>query len=780
MNTGTTCINGAEIASVLWKIGQNPFNAGMITPFTQGDTATALLKVELLDCDSFEGLTLEAFVQVPNPPDNSIVKIHATIDGNNKAIFTLPTELLWYPGDYDINFMFTDGSKVNYSNVLNASYQVLENPALAGEDPPTILPGDVAEYERLIAELNAENTRAETNLPLLEAENDRAEANIIAAGDINSELEGTIADAGTAKTELEGTITDSETAKANLEQTITDSETAKTNLEGTITDAGQAQSDLQDKIDEVPALIQSITDEGDTQVTRVTSEGDIQVTRVTNQGNTEVARVQAQGDTSVQAVKDQETASIIAVGDKGDEEYQRLNDLIQTSPTGGNAILLDGRTRTSFEEDIESRQYALDGRLVYAFEPTKRNIENLNYGMYIKNPLTNGDGTIKSEDADSMAGVFDDDNGNFYCGEGYDNITEPLGSAQGSPIQEYNGNILRIELSSTGLNTYSQLNYLQFLLGNDYTASWNVIKDENNIFQQISFSGQTFVSSDTSTDRKGSMTGSCDTSGNPNGIFILINGNIGEFIEIEIMVTKTSSQVPFVKDTAPDGKLIIKEPWTSATHSFIGLGIERGNTFAYLQQSSENSNGELFYSLLADVVGEKYDFLLSDIFKVCINSAGTELTTTLLNKYVSENCISVCRTNHPNKSNNIMSYFVYEGNLTEQELRNELAKIKSGQYYVENIGVFEPVQGAKRRSNEYGQIKNYVKLESLTTDIQLVETNKVVYTEAFDGTKRRDRIDGSGLITGDGGIIDVNGYIRLDASTGATANTPVKVVIEND
>ena len=136
MNKDNICINGAEIQEVKWKIGNNPWASNFIQPFTQGDKATAILKVTLDDCEGFEGKTLEAFVQVPNDA-NDIVKIFSLIDANNQALFTLPTELLWWPGGYNVQFMFADGDKVNYSNVLNAAYTVKEQQALSGQNPQT-------------------------------------------------------------------------------------------------------------------------------------------------------------------------------------------------------------------------------------------------------------------------------------------------------------------------------------------------------------------------------------------------------------------------------------------------------------------------------------------------------------------------------------------------------------------------------------------------------------------------------------------------------------------
>ena len=284
MNTNNICILGAEIQEVMWKIGTNPWASNFIQPFTAGDTATAILKVTLEDCAGFEGKTLEAFVQVPNDA-NDIVKIFALIDANNQALFTLPKELLWWPGDYNVNFMFADGDKVNYSNVLNASYTVNENPALAGQNPPTILPGDKAEYEDLISKLSQQTNKADQQIPLLTNENNKAETNIQTLTSKNSE-------------------------------------------------ANQLITDLTNKISEGDSEVLRVQNTGTVEINKVTAEGTNQVVLVKTQGNTSLAAVQ-KVKTDVEAIIQGDPAggNAIALGGKTraefDDEIQENKEQIQ-------------------------------------------------------------------------------------------------------------------------------------------------------------------------------------------------------------------------------------------------------------------------------------------------------------------------------------------------------------------------------------------------------------------------------------------------------------------
>ena len=738
----------AEVCGILkivkWKINKGIFFAGSPVPFVQGDENTAYIKVELESDCNLVGEILECMVLLP-APTSVWIKISALIQEDNTALFLLPESTIWYPGNYQIMLMFTEGSKIKWSASI-PGYEVLSNP-LAEGPPPVIPPASEQLYLDLIANLNQENSEAtqhEIDLPPLNAEATQHEIDLPILN-------------------AEATQHETDLTAINLEATQHETDLTQLNSE-----AVQNISDLNNAIGQVPALIQGITDEGDTQVLRVQTQGNTEVGRVTNEGNTQVGLVQTQGNTEVSNVISEgdtqetrvtnqgntevsrvinqgtiEVNGVIAEGNtqntriqqKGDDEFQRLNDLIQTSPTGGNAMLLDGRTRTSFEEDIESRAYALDDRLVFAFDPKNRNIENLKHGIYNKNNLTNGDGTIRSEDADSMAGVFKDDR--FYCGEGYENLSDR--------------SIIGDDIFYTGITLTLYAVNINFLPGE---ALWRV--DTIDFTNIDTTDMRTFISSDI---------------GNINATELYVNGIIqpgvnipmnltgineikmkytfnsetnvidvkyanpvatpAEFVTVkELFLVKSVEEKPFVKDTAPDGKLIIKEPWTDLTHTIINL--------------DENLDEQQYF-----------------------------IDATGINLHLQNDGIT---------RNNYVSYNLnYEGLLTNGEKTAEIDKVKSGKFIVENNGVYEPLQGAKKRCNEYGQTKNYVILESQSTDIQLVETNKKVYTTSDDGTIRIDRIDNAGVITnisGGAGVENVGGYIRLTVATSPSASTKVKVVIE--
>lgn len=392
---------------------------------------------------------------------------------------------------------------------------------------------------------------------------------------------------------------------------------------------------------------------------------------------------------------------------------------------------------------LEEKYYKLDDRLVYAFEPYKRNIENLKYGMYVKNPLTNGDGTIKSEDVDSMAGVFDDENESFHCGEGYENLmsgynfsgqdgvsaTEVISDKKDyrkwtldglmtGPTLGFFDNI-GLPFLSNGSPIYFQIEYILKIGGIEYEI-------------QI----RNFRSSDFDSDygENGVLKYSAtiaDESGNQIQFVRLDASDLvlddsTDYIYIKKLQYSNTEPVPFVKDTAPDGKLIIKEGWTTSDYTIINL--------------DENYQ-------------EQEYFIDSTGINLHLKSDGVTR-----NEYVSFSG-------------------VYEGILTQSEKDKEIEKVTSGKLYVSNAGVYEPVQGTKRRCNEYGQTKIGVDITSSNTDIQLVETNKRVRIEQWDGTIKIGYIDNLGVITGDG-IENINGYIRLKADTNPSVNTPVKVVIE--
>lgn len=745
-----SCYNGTVIKIIEWRLDKIPKDTtSRVAPFVQGDEFTDILRV-VLDplCGDFSGLTLDALIQVPNTA-NDILDLHTTIDENNTANFILPVEALWYPGEYKANFMFTNGpQEVKWSGEV-VTYSVSAN--INTTQAPSIVPGEEQKYLDLIADLNRENTDAVANLPLLEAENDEAEQHIIDLTALNAEATQLELDLTAANNEATQNIADLNTENSEAVQNIADLNTAIGQVPGLIqdiNDAGAANIAAveQEGNDQVLRVqnqgtteVNDVIAEGDTQVTRVTNEGNTQVAAVINQGNIQVSRVTNEGTTQVTRLINEGTTQVNRVQTVADDTVDRIEEIIENNPDSGNAAFLNGHDSGYFDEQIDdnrqNKAYILDPRLVYAFIPGQRNLENLKHGVYVKNPLTNGDGTIWSEDDDSIAGVFDDENKSFYCGGGYENVFSNSSKTELGLTSTFEDDIYYI---TTGNDNNVKLFYD---LGSNYndgetlTVTWDFIKG---FVEGITSYTSIYIDSslnDGSTIRineeKNSFTFVVDKSTGNNGIGIWVTGDIiNHEIQLKLQTTKTSQPVPHIKDASPDGKLIIKEPWTIADYTIINL--------------DENYQEQEFF----------------------IDSTGINLH--LKNDGIARN-------------EYISNSLIYKGVLTQAEKDNEILKASSGKLYVPNAGVYEPVQGAKKRANEYGETKNFRMIESSSTDIQLVETDKLVTTTAYDGTIRVDRIlsDGSIVPVGTGGgIEDIGGYIRLTAVTNPSANTPVKVTIE--
>lgn len=425
--------------------------------------------------------------------------------------------------------------------------------------------------------------------------------------------------------------------------------------------------------------------------------------------------------------------------------------------------------------DLEQKTYMLDERLVYGFIPSKRNLENLNYGVYIKNPLMNGDGTIKSEDSNSLAGVFNDENGSFYCGEGYENLADSYDWSATSRVTIIEETLEYIKFIPLVSNSNGMFEYRKFITVDSIAVNESITFNVYDNSIEIGHNG----GGKPAGRNLGSITYVNDTGSAQNLLNFDVKATdltIGKEYTIKKSITKTSQPVPSVKDTAPSGKVIIKEPWTSETHSFIGVGFTtKEDVDSRIIPLVFGGGVEERVRYGDNVVGSnngEIDFIFSNIFNLGISENNGELNSDIISKGVYGGFIRLTfEQSQATRTNKLKGFFVYEGNLTEAELRSELEKIKSGKYYVENTGVYEPVPGAKKRANEYGRMKDYVYVSSNSTDIQLVETNKIVITE-INGVRKRDVIDGAGAITGDGGIVDVNGYIRL------ATNVKTKVVIE--
>ena len=429
-------------------------------------------------------------------------------------------------------------------------------------------------------------------------------------------------------------------------------------------------------------------------------------------------------------------------------------------------------------DDLEEKYFALDDRLVFAFDPKNRNIENLKHGIYNKNNLTNGDGTVRSEGADSMSVVFNDVDGNVYCGEGYENLIKNNSAINAITCTASLDNHSFTLTNGTATDSRGEITLNESVtLGDKIQISIKELAFTGIVGKQVAIKVSSIIETpilySSFVDGKAEFV--VENTGTLEAL-LLYTGDDGDVTGEEISLVVNETQVPFVKDTANDGKLIIKEPWSLDTHSFIGV-VSGTDTAAdrYLFVDKNNAS-----RINASLLSSPVTFVESSLYSIAENEGGT--TGAVIRGGAGfQDGIRLGGIASILSPLYYKLFLVYEGILTEQELRDELEKIKSGKFILENTGVYEPLQGAKKRCNEYGQTKDYVMLESQSTDIQLVETDKLITTTAFDQTVRIDRIDNAGVITnisGGAGIENVGGYIRLTVATSPSASTKVKVVIE--
>lgn len=130
------------------------------------------------------------------------------------------------------------------------------------------------------------------------------EETIEAAESKRIEVNSAITNASSKKTEVESIIEDAEAKKVEVEIVISSAKAKKIEVESTIEDAEAKKVELQAKIDEVPALIQSVNDEGTKQVELVKTKSDTEIVRVEDTGNTVVTNITDKGNDQIQRVVD--------------------------------------------------------------------------------------------------------------------------------------------------------------------------------------------------------------------------------------------------------------------------------------------------------------------------------------------------------------------------------------------------------------------------------------------------------------------------------------------
>lgn len=436
-------------------------------------------------------------------------------------------------------------------------------------------------------------------------------------------------------------------------------------------------------------------------------------------------------------------AQVAAVKTKGNEVKAEVESILENSEATGNALSLSGKTREQYDAEITSNTEQIqnclvelgtdDKPLVYAFDP--KNGATGGSSTQMSNQISQGNGTCLS-DGNGLDGVIDED-GSFYCGEGYEN---KLHKKQDISLWKYAGD-------------HTVVNHKDYQNISGTSAKFTLIQlqlDEYNpILLNLKLNVKIKIRNNGNKDIK-IRTGYSTHIVNPNKTLLLddiITGNgttwltiavesiaIGDVFNFDIwndkQVAESNYPVSYVQNTAPKGRVVINEPWTTETHSFIMYGVTQSrenpfsnSTLLMMGDSFGSKNEERFSLRQESKIGEKYTALLSKLFssalyediekKIIIESqgVGSEIVSLALNENINRTGID-----------SFEGLFIYEGNLTEIELRSELAKIKSGKYIIpqEFIGTPHQIPYIPKKADSYGLTYSVVEVDE-NRDLEVLE-----------------------------------------------------------
>ncbi|MGL5768121.1 MAG: hypothetical protein ACRCX8_21010 [Sarcina sp.] len=292
--------------------------------------------------------------------------------------------------------------------------------------------------------------------------------------------------------------------------------------------------------------------------------------------------------------------------------------------------------------------------------------------------------------------VRKDDNYSLYINDGYENLASQGYKTNGvriTHIEKYSKVLLTNTAKLDTLYYYPVISP-NFVVNTKYYCDFKVIDRESNFRCAVSYNGSTFL--DRADNSHGVLEFNTSESDNLSGaygfgFYMQPQLEIGSEYTIRIQITKTNTPKPFVKTIQPNCKLAFNTPATSETHSFImkncslsKVYISSGGNLAtkrypIIQGIAGAGNfGDYFefsYQTNSPAYENKIDFLLSkNYIKDSLNSTGQigvngqskgRLNLTYqLGGYTSNSGVGY-----------LSQLLLYKGNLTEAELKAELAKL---------------------------------------------------------------------------------------------------------
>ncbi|MGL5315180.1 MAG: hypothetical protein ACRC92_18135, partial [Peptostreptococcaceae bacterium] len=270
---------------------------------------------------------------------------------------------------------------------------------------------------------------------------------------------------------------------------------------------------------------------------------------------------------------------------------------------------------------------------------------------------------------------IDKKTGEFYIGEGYENIVSTTVNG-GIEIQKIQDGLFKLVATRT---SYSSVVWYRGLESNtNYSYYWNTVKNVGN-FLRVRTPDNTFVNSFYSTNSLGEITmRTVETKPQFDLVYELEEGEIGREVEVKMQLTKTSTPKPFVKSVMPNGKLAFVTNATSETHSFVmkGVNVPNSSTKDHFYFCSDRFGVVYEYCDVTGASGK--DGLSYMVSKDAVLSNVLGVTPRVFVKGVSGGVFSIRPTTNSDYkqfSQSFTQLLIYKGNFTETELKAENGKL---------------------------------------------------------------------------------------------------------
>lgn len=347
-------------------------------------------------------------------------------------------------------------------------------------------------------------------------------------------------------------------------------------------------------------------------------------------------------------------------------------------------------------------------------------------GMFYKvecdAPISHGRGTVF--DPNGFNGVINEKDGSIHIGSGYTRIK--ISSAQNrsdSVITENTDDFGKKVTASGGTNLGCLL-----LKGNTPNATegyFGRVKIRNNGTVPFKIrlwneeSSEITVGAKETIDYKGVTKRLTEQA----CMFSFTRESLTDTLDVsykeDMFLYHITEEKPFVPNTAPNGRLIICEPWTSETHSFIvecegkgsGNSYFLSNSFESIKNPSSKSAG-------------KYYGVISKSYKKIIYEDLTTSTPEDTKIYLHKN-LEIGRGGGSAKMHNIKKMYktlIFEGDMTEAGFLEEIKKIKSEKYLIPQkfIGTPHDIPYMPRKCDDNGLTYPGVKVDK-NRDLEVLE-----------------------------------------------------------